>query len=162
MRYHASLCRNPLLPPLLRHQRFNFLTSHSATMQLTSKSCLSTKETPVLPLSSRKPNSSFKLILFHSHHCTFPFFGTRFSNFSNIFQNTFLPFHHARKLDNFSNLITIMINGALYFQDVPPLICLLKDQTCDGVPCPRPSQITIYAKDCCSRRSNLEAYPGSS
>lgn len=42
-------------------------------MQLTSKSCLSTKETPVLPLSSRKPNSSFKLILFHSHHCTFPF-----------------------------------------------------------------------------------------
>jgi hypothetical protein len=152
VRYHASLCRNPLLPPLLRRQRFNFLTSHSATMQLTSKSCLSTKETQLIIQTD--PISLASLYL--------PFFGTRFSNFSNIFQNTFLPFHHARKLDNFSNLITITINGALYFQDVPPLIRLLKDQTCDGVPCPRLSRITIYAKDLCSRRSNLEAYPGSS
>jgi hypothetical protein len=77
-----------------------------------------------------------------------PFFGAQFPNLSNIFfLNTFLSFHHAGKLDNFNNLLTITINGALYFQDVPPLIRLLKDQTCDDVPCPRLSRITIYAKD---------------
>jgi hypothetical protein len=79
-----------------------------------------------------------------------PYFGVQFPHLANIFfENTFLPFHLHRtsKLENFNNLITITINGALYFQDVPPLIDLLKDQTCDVVPCPRLLRITIYAKD---------------
>ena len=76
-----------------------------------------------------------------------PFFGPQFPHLANIFfHNTFLPFHDASELDNFSNLITITINGTPYFQDVPPLIRFLNDQTRSDVPCSRLSRITIYAK----------------